>query len=168
MPNWCNNDLTISGSYKDITDFYENNFVDNNNEYRETSKSLIFDYVAPKPKFDDPKEQELFDGGGWYNWCIDNWGTKWNADTDYFKYDPDNGLIEVYFETAWSPPIEWLIKAQNKYPHLTFNMSYYEDGMSFRGKAQTIDGVIDNQVWDMTDDDKKELGLDEVDYIYWK
>lgn len=39
----------------------------------------------------------------WYEWCISNWGTKWNVN------QPDSSLIEasgsVWFETAWSAPI---------------------------------------------------------------
>ena len=35
----------------------------------------------------------------WYHWCIDNWGTKWNA-CDAYKAS-DNIVI---FDTAWSCP----------------------------------------------------------------
>lgn len=41
----------------------------------------------------------------WYDWSIDNWGTKWNACNVYI--DDDNQVIE--FETAWSMP-EGVIK----------------------------------------------------------
>lgn len=46
----------------------------------------------------------------WYDWSIDNWGTKWNACHEYI--DDDNQVIE--FETAWSMP-EGIIKEICKY-----------------------------------------------------
>ena len=33
----------------------------------------------------------------WYEWCVKNWGTKWNADTLSVSDD------EIIFNTAWSP-----------------------------------------------------------------
>lgn len=38
----------------------------------------------------------------WYQWCIFNWGTKW--DMDICQSDEDILLIQ----TAWSPPVAWL------------------------------------------------------------
>lgn len=46
----------------------------------------------------------------WYDWSIDNWGTKWNACHEYI--DDENKVIE--FETAWSMP-EGIIKEICKY-----------------------------------------------------
>ena len=37
----------------------------------------------------------------WYDWCVENWGTKWDAVEVHFSY----GNTGIYFETAWSPPI---------------------------------------------------------------
>lgn len=40
----------------------------------------------------------------WYNWCVDNWGTKWNVYDDVdVEIDSDNECI-ITFNTAWSPP----------------------------------------------------------------
>lgn len=36
----------------------------------------------------------------WYNWCIDNWGTKWNALGTGKWIDDDT----ITFKTAWSAP----------------------------------------------------------------
>lgn len=41
---------------------------------------------------------------GWYDWRMENWGTKWNAcDSSEFT-----------FQTAWSTPYEWLEKLAKK------------------------------------------------------
>jgi hypothetical protein len=159
MPNYCHNHLKLKGSYKDIKDFYENNLIDNNSERRECSKNLTFEYIVPEPTFDNKEDQEYFEKEGWYRWCIENWGTKWNSFTDYVNYLPDEGLLEISFETAWSPPIEWLIQAQFKYPHITFEMDYYEDGLAFKGRAITVDGIIDNQVWEIINEEDYDKDL---------
>ena len=39
----------------------------------------------------------------WYEWCNENWGTKWNAcDVDIAR--DETGTTEIRFDTAWSPP----------------------------------------------------------------
>lgn len=45
----------------------------------------------------------------WYNWAVDNWGTKWNASDTFISY-AENDMVHVTFNTAWSPPIPWLHK----------------------------------------------------------
>lgn len=49
----------------------------------------------------------------WYDWCCENWGTKWNAYSDH-TIDDDT----IIFETAWSPPIPVLTKLSETYPDL--------------------------------------------------
>lgn len=41
----------------------------------------------------------LYGATTWYDWCVDNWDTKWNA---YQNEQPDEDTIT--FETAWSSP----------------------------------------------------------------
>ena len=48
-----------------------------------------------------------------YDWCCDNWGTKWNAYSDE-KIDDDS----ISFETAWAPPIPVMKKLSADYPEL--------------------------------------------------
>jgi len=40
---------------------------------------------------------------GWYDWCINEWGTKWNAYEISRKIYPDS--IYFTFLTAWAPPL---------------------------------------------------------------
>lgn len=39
----------------------------------------------------------------WYDWCIHNWGTKWNAYNDGLLHETDHDLY-YRFDTAWSSP----------------------------------------------------------------
>lgn len=40
----------------------------------------------------------------WYDWCCDNWGTKWGTyDLNITEFSTDGFPILVSFNTAWSP-----------------------------------------------------------------
>lgn len=52
-----------------------------------------------------------FDAETWYEWCIKNWGTKWNAlSTEIISDD------EITFETAWSAPEQIVAALAKMYP----------------------------------------------------
>jgi hypothetical protein len=158
MPNYCNNSLFIQGESVDVAKFYENNMIKGSDDME-----LDFSRAVPQPKFDNPTEQEMFDSEGWYDWNIQNWGTKWNANTNYYDYEEDSEQFTVDFDTAWSPPIAWLEKVVAKYPELTFNLAYHEAGMNFRGEADGSEGELVNETWDMTKKDLIELGYVDED-----
>lgn len=41
----------------------------------------------------------------WYDWCIENWGTKWNVEEDVdIAYDKNIDEYDISFQTAWSVP----------------------------------------------------------------
>ena len=117
MPNWCDNHLQIGGSDDDIKKFIKEN-VNEDNE-------LSFAMSCPVP-------EQL---GEWdYGWCIENWGTKWEAN-DSHVYDQD-----IHFETAWGPPKPWLEKVAEKYTSLSFTLRYAECGMDFSGLIEYQNG----------------------------
>lgn len=39
----------------------------------------------------------------WYNWCVENWGTKWDACEPTTVCDEDD-CLSFEFDTAWAPP----------------------------------------------------------------
>lgn len=41
----------------------------------------------------------------WYDWCVENWGTKWNVEDDVdVSYDKNTDEYDITFDTAWSVP----------------------------------------------------------------
>ena len=41
----------------------------------------------------------------WYDWCVENWGTKWNVEDDIdVNYDKNINEYDISFQTAWSVP----------------------------------------------------------------
>lgn len=62
----------------------------------------------------------------WYEWSINNWGTKWNAygyeeDTDYSEME------NLWFRTAWSAPHPVIEKLAEMYPEITFEHEWADE-----------------------------------------
>jgi hypothetical protein len=113
MPNWCDNSIKISHEDKARIDAID----------AELSKvePQLFNSINPRPA--DQEEN-------WYDWNVNNWGTKWDASVIDFTREDDNTII-VTFDTAWSPPIKlyyWMIEEG-----FGVHGYYNEGGMGFAG-----------------------------------
>lgn len=118
MPNWCSNSVTISGSKEQIDDF-ERFLTDSDGKD-------WFNYFNPSPE--ELKED------GWYEWNVENWGTKWNCNAqDWVR---EENTVSFWFDSAWSPPIELYQFIENV--GLTVAAQYHEEGMQFVGEF--VDG----------------------------
>lgn len=138
MPNWCSNKLTVSHSDKTAL----NRFVQTYN------KGVVCEEFLPKPK-------DI--GDGWYGWCIQNWGTKWDIGADEGTDHEERYALRATvvdneancsFDSAWSPPIG----LYNKLVELGYKVhaSYFEPGMAFCGiYTDGYDNCIDYQDKDM-------------------
>ena len=63
----------------------------------------------------------------WYEWCWDNWGTKWDAIDSYGSYIEGAKDIEMSFDTAWSPPLPIFEKLAKMYPSLTLEAKWADE-----------------------------------------
>ena len=59
-------------------------------------------------------------------------GTKWDADMHDIEYQ-DSEILELTFNTAWSPPEGVMEKLREKYPELSFQCFYDEPGCEISG-----------------------------------
>jgi hypothetical protein len=89
----------------------------------------------------------------WYDFCVNEWGTKWDVGGDDLgpAQDIPGGLI-MQFDSAWAPPVN----AYEKMLDLGFSIraTYYEPGMAFCG------------IWEDGNDDYYDIGgmtADEVE-----
>ena len=123
MPNWCSNDLVITGDDSIIKDMMD--FV------RKGDIPLCFDNILPVPK--DKKDRDMLD------WCSNNWGTKWDLDKDTYV-EVGNRLAEYSFSSAWSPPEGVIGVLASKYPDLEFNLQFEEPGLCFYGYIKWEEG----------------------------
>ena len=82
-----------------------------------------------------------------YDWCCLHYGTKWGT-YDNAKPVSHADHDEYHFNSAWVPPTEGIRVVSSLYPDLTFELSYFEGGAGFQGKAKFQNGEI---LEDMTD-----------------
>jgi hypothetical protein len=150
MPNWCSNVVTLVHTDRTMI----------SRAVKSTQKEALLNEFVPVPQaltetmegsFGDALEQarlaaqregnrRTYGYSSWYDFAIGEWGTKWdisNGDNDYKIKKVDNGYtVTLYFDTAWSPPINFY----DKLLALEFNVNamYYEPGVNFCG--QYFDG----------------------------
>ena len=162
MPNWTENGLFIQHEDVEMIDRAEKAFNEGKllNEFHPVPKELTDTvsghlgdgYAQELNQFKMQLNMKYFGVKDWWDWCIKNWGTKW--DIDPFNCNRVNEkALSMSFNTAWSPPLEF-------YEHLltlgfVVDATYYEGGMMFCGawsngcdEYYNIDGgsqwVIDN------------------------
>ena len=110
MPNWTQNEVQIFGDQQKMDIFKKS--------VESKTRKFDFDLIVPKPKVLEKVESILvkknkdlgltsndsktFPNKCWYEWCIHNWGTKWNACRVELSEFPE--YLEYKFETAWDAP----------------------------------------------------------------
>ena len=136
MPNHCRNRVEIYGKSDQIK------------EVKETlaGKKTCFDFnnIVPMPEHiyqsahnSNPlrlvnKEHVGVVDDDWYDWCCENWDTKWNS---YEASLEENGEENLRYEflTAWAPPQNVIIELREKFPKLSITAFYDEPGMEAAG-----------------------------------
>ena len=160
MPNWCTNRLEVSGKDSNIKSFLQ--FIKGKDG---DGESLVFDFekVSPTPPEllavgspNTDKElaevlKEKYGAEDWYQWRLNNWGTKWNLSPD-IEWDVHKGLVILLFDTAWSPPLIIMKALGIKFPNLSFSMTYCEPGMGFAGLYEVKGTEIIGKVYDWQKD----------------
>ena len=98
----------------------------------------------------------------WYDWCVDNWGVKWDASEPMFEDEPlfkeeslGNPDLMVVFNTPWGPPTGILWKLSVQYPQATFILRWAD--MDDYGNGQGILCAEAGVVTELEIADKKEF-----------
>jgi len=151
MPNWCENDLVVKGKKEHLDTFRVAVAVLEG----ENKTDLSFDKILPMPEelknttapSKNPSEElnKKYGADNWYNWSIINWGSKWNACEVYLEKRARSLLY--CFNTAWSPPMPFILKASLLFPELEFALQYFEAGMGFCGMYVCKNGQIINEAY---------------------
>lgn len=129
MPNYCTNNLTVTGDAKEIKRFHE---AITAGELQAHEHFRILDNLFPTP------QDEI---GNWYEWNCKNYGSKWSDFDGGFGQVSDNE-INATFMSAWSPIGEGIRNVSKQFPTLDFVLSYDEGGMAFCGGYAIRNGEI--------------------------
>ena len=139
MPNWCDNQITITGP-NSVIDKIEKIVKDE----KDTDGLLNFFHPMPKqledttsPSSSADKPQPMVEGFDcWYDWRCEKWGTKWDCN-EFYGVDRQGDTISFGFSSAWSPPIgayeKFIISSSEKKQDVSIKAYYYEGGCDFAG-----------------------------------
>jgi hypothetical protein len=155
MPNYCSNYLTLTHEdpkmvvrAKDALERGEflQEFIPVPEALKIVAGSVGDPVEQAKLEADTARNVEELGYGNWYDFCTNEWGTKWDVGGDGQEVDitEDGTMLTTYFDSAWAPPIA----AYEKLQDMGFGIEamYYEPGMGFAGK------------WDHGSDDYYEFG----------
>ena len=156
MPNWCTNYLTVIGPKKEL-DLFINQVQGPRGGIPDSCFSLNALIPCPQELVDaeanfaqppyDEKQQKMVDKYGfpsWYEWRLTKWGCKW--DVDEVHYEANSDIEASYqFDSAWSPPEEWVKAVAKVWKNLNFFLSYEEGGNDFSGYLWIEKGEIKHE-----------------------
>jgi hypothetical protein len=142
MPNWCNNYLELEHEDPEMITRARNAFAEGKllEEFCPVPASLhivagrVGDDNDPKQKELEAQEDANLKAHGyatWWDYCVNEWGTKWDVGGDGGCASDGVNHIEMNFDSAWAPPIA----AMEKFQDLGFKVKliYWESGMCFCG-----------------------------------
>ena len=177
MPNWCDNQVTITGP-NSVIDKIEKivNEPDNidlsSKEKGETPGLLQFFHPMPEELMetekssDDKKMKKQPVVGGfnnWYDWRVENWSTKWElcefygVDRQYHsEQNEGESTISFGFTSAWAPPIGAYENFLRNNEDCSLKAYYYEGGCDFMGE------------WDNGHDDCFQVSDYKSDDDFWQ
>jgi hypothetical protein len=146
MPNWCDNQVSITGPNSVI-----NKIEKIVKEEKDTEGLLQFMYPMPAElkdtTADGSENKEMIKKYGhsdWYSWATDNWGTKWDINefygVDRQKINDDESTISFAFSSAWAPPTGAYENFISENEDCSLEAKYHEPGCDFMG------------IWDNGDD----------------
>jgi len=142
MPNWCNNNLVLEhddpAMIKRAYDALERceflqEFIPVPKELTETISGSYGDEEKQAALEAQTRANiEKYGYGNWYDYCVNEWGTKWDVgEQGCSDIHPDGKMLHTSFDSAWAPPVN----AYQKLEALGFRVEaqFYESGMAFAG-----------------------------------
>lgn len=115
MPNWCYNNMCVTHEDPAKITILAQKLKD----------GRMFEHFVPLPN------------GEWdYDFCVGNWGTKWEISGPEIHAHHAK-MLDTYFMTAWAPPTK--VYEKMKEQGYVIQAEYWEEGGFFVGKWD--DGV---------------------------
>ena len=135
MPNHCDQQVYIHGPQP---------LVDRIHQHLTCKRPEFCQVIVPMPFEHWGASEVVSTGKGltsipvWYDWRVDNWGTKWDvcdieitSDIEFSK-DPDTAWFTFNCWTAWGPPIPVWQKLHDM--GVSVDADYQDEGDMFMGQ----------------------------------
>jgi hypothetical protein len=146
MPNWCDNQIKISGSEASISAI--------KSTLDENKNGGLFDVLVGHLP-DGVTEEEY--QKNWYDLNCDRWGCKWDVDIEFESMEFEDDCIYMNIQTAWSPCNGFLRLLSEKYG-VDVENNYSESGNDFAGVFTIADGNESDECYEYLE------GLYHIDY----
>ena len=141
MPNWCNNNLILEhddpAMIKRAYDALErgeflNEFIPVPEQLKIVAGCVGDPDEQKKLEEDTARNVEELGYGNWYDYCVGEWGTKWDVgEQGASDIHPGGTMLHTFFDSAWSPPVAAYVKLEEL--GFKVNAMYYESGMCYAG-----------------------------------
>lgn len=184
MPNWCANSLKLVAKTADSEKKLAEIVQELARAKTAGENPVIFGLIKPVPEalmitagyLGDTVEQaalvekekenlKTYGYKNWYDFCIGEWGTKWDAKTEYDEsYTIEGNQLTIFFDTAWSPPMQIYYALEEM--GFEVEATYVEQGVGYIGFYS--DGVDNCEKMEQfypepTDDpDMEDSAMDEI------
>jgi hypothetical protein len=159
MPNWCANSLKLVATTAESEQMMAKIVQELARAKTANDSAGIFNIIKPIPEAlmitsgwlgkDTPEQAALeisqaanlktYGYKDWYDFCIGEWGTKWDARTsdEDAPYIINGNQVTIFFDTAWAPPMQiyYALEAMG----FEVEATYIEQGMGFIGHYR--DGI---------------------------
>jgi len=157
MPNHCYQQVEICGPRFLVKELY-GHLTKADPEFCQVVKPMPFEqWLAPKAKWRD------YEVEGWYDWRVNNWGTKWDVvnveitqslllHDDEEDVAPESMSASFCFNcwTAWAPPVPVWDKLHSM--GISVDADYQDEGGMFEGRY--LNG--DDTTWTPEDEEEME------------
>ena len=132
MPNWCNNTLELT---------HEDPAMIERAKAAMMRGEFLHEFIPVPKELSEATANfetnallvEKYGYSSWYDFCVANWGTKWDVGGDDYGAPTitEDGKMIAGFDSAWSPPTTAMERLTEM--GFTVKLYYYEPGMCFAG-----------------------------------
>jgi hypothetical protein len=124
----------IKGDREKLKEFFRDRYKKTKHD---NGKNWDVEKIAEQYKFNKDNYGCLT----WYDWAIQNWGSKWGICNASLKNEAENELF-YGFDSAWSPVTPVILKMSGLFPNLGFILKYWECGCAFKGEFVCKNGKV--------------------------
>lgn len=151
MPNYCGNRLRVNaGSIEGLDRLMAT--IAGCGDSRDEPLSFASFLPVPNDMPDETPEADLsgslraLAGSGdpinAYTWRVRNWGTRSDARTWKISRPEGSTEVEIYFDTAWSPPIPAITSLGGLFPTIDLTLVSWEPSNDFALKLHIRGGTL--------------------------
>ena len=146
MPNLCESVLILRGQQQDIDAFMA--FAQTSEEPLAPGNFVPMPQEIAETMHSKPQEETaailtaVHGASSWYDWSINNWGTKWGPQETVVERSDPNTLVYIFW-TPWDPMGNNLLTAMSaRFPTLNIKLEYVEPSHAYQGHATAEAGVL--------------------------